>query len=294
MGSNSALSSASAESQGRTRTAEAPPKEVLPALGTNTRLRLEKRKSLVTDNLRTPHSHLHSPALAGWRLHQSAHIVLQAVAAPSASCLRSSVSPSGTLPSSASWAVVLLFSFPPAPTFVCDALRRIINNFQNQFSVRLLHGTHIPCLFLANPGKITPGRSLPSLTEATLFKTVAFMPRLQPPIFTLLAIFPNLLKSSAGILNPSVLGADLTWGVLFSSGQLQYALHLPLSPVSLHQVSSKQLVFEMICNLLDPAYTVVKPAFFVMLSLQDLSLQCSPLDHNRNASVIECRTSRKI
>ena len=49
----------------------------------NTRLRLEKEKRLVTENLRPPHSHLRSQSLAvlaGWRLHQSAHIVLQAVA----------------------------------------------------------------------------------------------------------------------------------------------------------------------------------------------------------------------
>ena len=72
----------------------------------NARLRLEKEKRLVTENLRPPHSHLHSPALAAlaaWHLHQSAHIVLQAVAVslcpPSASCWRSSVYPSGTLPS---------------------------------------------------------------------------------------------------------------------------------------------------------------------------------------------------
>ena len=39
------------------------------------------------------------------------------------------------------------------------------------------------------------------------------------------------------------------------------------------------------------ACTVVKPAFFVVLHLQDPSLQCSPLSRNRNASVTGGRTS---
>ena len=127
----------------------------------NTRLRLEKEKRLVTENLRPPHSHLRSPALAvlaGWHLHQSAHIVLQAVAVslcpPSASCWRSSVYPSGTLPS------------PSGAAF-----KRTIYHFNNQFSVRLLHDTHTHPTRLSSktrwPGKGTQGTSLPSLAEAT-------------------------------------------------------------------------------------------------------------------------------
>ena len=58
------------------------------------------------------------------------------------------------------------------------------------------------------------------------------------------------------------------------------------------QVSPVQLAFEMIYNPLDFAYTVVKPAFFVILHLQDPSLQCFPLSHNRNVSVTGCTTPR--
>ena len=90
----------------------------------------------------------------------------------------------------------------------------------------------------------------------------------------------------------SALETDLTSSFLFSSDQLEYALHLLLSPVSLQQVSPKQLVFEMIRNPLDTVYTVVKPAFFVFLNLQDPSLECFPPSHNRNASVTGCRTSQ--
>ena len=46
-----------------------------------------------------------------------------------------------------------------------------------------------------------------------------------------------------------------------------------------------QLVFEMMYNPLGLVHTVVKPAIFVILHLQDPSLQCSPLRQNRNASV---------
>ena len=89
----------------------------------------------------------------------------------------------------------------------------------------------------------------------------------------------------------SVPEMNLTSSFLFSSDQLEYALHLLLSPVSLQQVSPVQLVFEMIYNPLDLVFTVVKPAFFVILHLQDPSLQCFPLSHNRNASVTGGRTS---
>ena len=75
-----------------------------------------------------------------------------------------------------------------------------------------------------------------------------------------------------------------------SLNQLEYALHLLLSPVTIQQVSPVRLAFERIHSLLDFAHTVVKPAFFEVLHLQDLSLQCSPLSRNRNASVtIFCR-----
>ena len=61
----------------------------------------------------------------------------------------------------------------------------------------------------------------------------------------------------------------------FLLDQLEYAWHLLLSPVSLQQVSPMQLVFEMFCSPLDFAYTVVKPAFFVVLHLQDPSVNLS-------------------
>ena len=88
----------------------------------------------------------------------------------------------------------------------------------------------------------------------------------------------------------SVLETNLTSS--FLSDQLECALHLLLSPVSLQQVSPMHLVFEMIYNLLNFSNTAVKPAFFVILHLQDPSLQCFPLSHNRNATVTGCRTSR--
>ena len=46
-----------------------------------------------------------------------------------------------------------------------------------------------------------------------------------------------------------------------------------------------RLVFERVHSLLVIVNTVVKAAFFVVLHPQDPSLQCSPLSHNRNASV---------
>ena len=75
-------------------------------------------------------------------------------------------------------------------------------------------------------------------------------------------------------------------------GELEYTLQLVLSLVSFEQVSTVQLEFEMIDSPLDLAKTVVKSPFIVILHLQDLSLQCSPLNDNRNASVIGHRTSR--
>ena len=81
-------------------------------------------------------------------------------------------------------------------------------------------------------------------------------------------------------------------------GQLEYALllllslSLSLSPVSLQQVSLVQLTFEMIDSPLDLAHAVVKSAFFESPHLQDPSLQCSPLNQNRNASVIGHGTFR--
>ena len=58
----------------------------------------------------------------------------------------------------------------------------------------------------------------------------------------------------------------------------------------MQQVSPMRLAFEMIHSLLDFTYTVVKPEFFVVLHLQDPSLQCSPLSHIRKASVIGGKT----
>ena len=59
----------------------------------------------------------------------------------------------------------------------------------------------------------------------------------------------------------------------------------------MQQVSPVQLAFDRIHSLLDFAYTAVKPAFFVVLHLQDPSLQCFPLSLNRNASVTGEKTS---
>ena len=51
----------------------------------------------------------------------------------------------------------------------------------------------------------------------------------------------------------------------FLADQLEYASHLLLSPVSLQQVSPVRLAIERIYSLVDFAYTLVKPAFFVIL-----------------------------
>ena len=51
--------------------------------------------------------------------------------------------------------------------------------------------------------------------------------------------------------------------------QIEYALHLLLSPVTMQQVSSVRLAFERIQGLLDFACKVVKPAIFVVFHLQD-------------------------
>ena len=87
----------------------------------------------------------------------------------------------------------------------------------------------------------------------------------------------------------SVPDMKLTSSFLFSSDQHEHALHLLVSPVSWQQVFPAQLVFEMIYNPLDVVYTVVRPAFFVILHLQDPSLQCFQL--NRSQSV--CLMGRK-
>ena len=90
----------------------------------------------------------------------------------------------------------------------------------------------------------------------------------------------------------SALEMNLTSSFLFLSDQLEYSVLLLLSSVLLLlPVSLKLLVFEVSYNPLGPVFSMVKPAFFVILSLQDPSLQCFPLRHNRNASVTGCRTS---
>ena len=98
---------------------------------------------------------------------------------------------------------------------------------------------------------------------------------------------PHFLTKTLQQVSPllSVPEMNLTSSFLFSSDQLEHALHLLLSPVSMQQVSTVQWVFEMIHSPLDLVFSVVKPAFFVVLHLQDPSLQCFPLRHNRNASV---------
>ena len=60
-----------------------------------------------------------------------------------------------------------------------------------------------------------------------------------------------------------------TWHQAFFLNQLEYALHLLLSPVTMQQVFPVRLAFEKIHGLLDFACTVVKPSFFVVLHLQD-------------------------
>ena len=57
--------------------------------------------------------------------------------------------------------------------------------------------------------------------------------------------------------------------VSFLLDQLEYGLHLLLSPETLQQVSPVQVVFEMMDSPLDSVYTEVKPAFFVVRHLQD-------------------------
>ena len=47
--------------------------------------------------------------------------------------------------------VVLLFSIPPAQTFVYDALRRTIHHLKNPFSVRLLLDPLFPCVSVPSP-----------------------------------------------------------------------------------------------------------------------------------------------
>ena len=99
----------------------------------------------------------------------------------------------------------------------------------------------------------------------------------------------SLLDENNAAGFPGALGSNLTSSL--SLNQLEYIVHLPLSSVTMKQVSPVRLAFERIHSLLDFAYTAVKPAFFVVLHLQDPSLQWSPLSHSRNASVTGCRTS---
>ena len=86
---------------------------------------------------------------------------------------------------------------------------------------------------------------------------------------------------------------NLTSSFLFLSDQLEYVVHLLLySVVLLLPVSLKLLVFEKTHDLLAPENTAVKPALFVILHLQDPSLQYFPLCRNRSASVTGCKTCR--
>ena len=67
---------------------------------------------------------------------------------------------------------------------------------------------------------------------------------------------------------------NLTSSFFYLSDQLEYVVHLPLSPVLLLlPVSLKLLVFEKIHHPLAPVYTAVEPAFFVILHIQDPSLR---------------------
>ena len=75
---------------------------------------------------------------------------------------------------------------------------------------------------------------------------------------------PNENRAAISLVH-SVPEPNLT-SSLFSV-QLEYALHLLLSPVTMQQVSQVQLAFERIHGLLDFAFSVVKPAFFVALRL---------------------------
>ena len=65
----------------------------------------------------------------------------------------------------------------------------------------------------------------------------------------------------------------------------------PLSCINCSRFPLVQLAFEIIYNPLGLVCTVVKPACFVVVHLQDPSLQCSPLSHNRNAPVTGGGTS---
>ena len=74
----------------------------------------------------------------------------------------------------------------------------------------------------------------------------------------------------------SALEMNLTSSFLFLSDQLEYGVHLPLSSVLLLlPVSLKLWVFENSQNFpFVHVHTVVLPTFFVILHLQDPSLQC--------------------
>ena len=79
---------------------------------------------------------------------------------------------------------------------------------------------------------------------------------------------------------------------LFWNDQLEYVVHLHVSSASfLLLVSLKLLVFEKNQNfLLVHVQTAVRPAFVVILHLQDPSLQCFQLNRNRSVcSVIGLR-----
>ena len=68
----------------------------------------------------------------------------------------------------------------------------------------------------------------------------------------------------------SALEMNLTSSFLFLSDQVEYIAHLLLYSVLLLLPDSlKLLVFEMIYNPIGLEYTVEKPAFFVILRLQD-------------------------
>ena len=87
---------------------------------------------------------------------------------------------------------------------------------------------------------------------------------------------------------------NLTSRTLFLSDQLEYIVHLPLSCVLLLLPFSLKLwVFEKNNNfLLAHVHTAVRPAFSVILHLQDPSLQCFQLNHIWNVSLIGRRSSQ--
>ena len=129
---------------------------------------------------------------------------------------------------------------------------------------------------------LLPSRDLPRFDGSACLKTelLKWFPACLFPSGNVAASFPNALGFLRRI-----------WHEAFSSRVISLGVLAPLS-CNIAASFPMQLVFERIYSPLDFAYTEVKPAFLLVLRLQDPTLQCSPLNHHRNASVTGCKTSR--